>query len=125
MQFDDFAQYLLCDSRFTTCRGHGCVHFSTHTEATPREPDSVSRYGDALNIYSFTAHFDCPSLVQSSAIVLLYNLPDKVSIRAMNWTYVTGEFEFPKLVQLQKLVIDFSLSRRTRIRMLPLFLFRL
>lgn len=49
-------------------------------------------------------------LVQSEVLTLVYNLPDRLAISPMNWTYATVELDENKLSILQDLVFVHSLS---------------
>jgi hypothetical protein len=49
--------------------------------------------------------------VQSAVFTLIYNLPDRLSISPMNWTYATEELDLDKLSILQNLVFMFSINK--------------
>ena len=48
---------------------------------------------------------------QSDALTLVYNLPDRLTIFSMNWSYAVDELEPDKLFLLQNLVFVFFLNK--------------
>ncbi|CAF3339925.1 unnamed protein product [Rotaria sp. Silwood1] len=64
--------------------------------------------------------------VQSDVLTLVYNLPDRLSILTMNWTYVTDDLESDKLWILQNLLQDElnskKVTRKTSIVIMEAFI---
>lgn len=70
---------------------------------------SQTKYqGKCYEIIFANGSFD---LVQSDVLLLTYNLPDRLSISPMNWTYVVDELDLDKLNILQNLVVRDLLVR--------------
>lgn len=75
-----------------------------------RTKESQTNYqGRTRKKQSNTMHYCCFYLVQSVVLLLIYNLPDRLSISSVNWSYVVDELDFDKLNILQNLV-RFSLG---------------